>query len=152
MFKRIAFTKNSHELFKLNFFYELAPFPVTLFNESTLRKTKKSLMYEVFTTLCDTSILEDTVYVTDGRLLLHRVVWQKRKISSKILNRYIEYIRKNFKESVIVAFDGYPGNLSEKKIRKRLNVLDEWLLIEENLCLTKRCQQCVTKLCFFQRK
>ena len=77
LFRRISFTKKSHELFKHNFDYELAPYPVFIFDESGMRKTKKSMMYELFSPLSDTRIDEETLYVIDGGFLLHRVVWQK---------------------------------------------------------------------------
>ena len=74
LFRKISFTKNLYELFKLNFVHELALYPVSLFDESRLRKTKKSMMYEVFASLSDTRIVEDTVYVIEGGFLFHRVV------------------------------------------------------------------------------
>ena len=117
LFRRISFTKNSHELFKLNFYYELAPYPMSLFAESGMRKTKKSTMYEVFSPFSDTDIVGDTVYVIDGGFLLHRVVWQKGEIFSGILNRYTEYVKNHYKNSAIVVFDGYPENLAEKSTK-----------------------------------
>ena len=78
LFRRISFTKNSHELFKLNFEYELAPYPLSLFDEIGMRQTKKSMKYKRFAPLSYTGIVGDTVFVIDGGILMHRVVWQKR--------------------------------------------------------------------------
>ena len=93
--KRISFTNKLQELFKLNFEYEQVSYPKSLFDELGMRKTKKSILYEVFSPLCDSGIVGDTVYAVDGGFLIHQVVWQQREIFSAILDRYVEYVQKH---------------------------------------------------------
>lgn len=113
LFRRISYVKKSQEQFKQNFHHELAPHPMSLFDEYGMRKTKKSSLYEAFSPLCDT-VTGDTVYVVDGGFLLHRVVWHQREIFSTILDRYVEYVRKHYKDTAIIVFDGYPENVENK--------------------------------------
>ncbi len=113
----VSFTKNSHELFKLNFEYELAPYPLSIFDEIGMRKTKKSVMYELFAPLSDTGIVGDTVFVIDGGFLMHRVVWLKGEMISAILKRYTEYVKNHYKRNAIVIFDGYTENLADKSTK-----------------------------------
>lgn len=114
LFRRISLTKKSQEQFKQYSQYELAPHSMSLFDESGMRKTKKSILYELFSPLSDSGIHRSTVYVIDEGFLMHRAVWHQGKIFSATLNRYAEYVKKHFKENVVVVFDGYPENLAEK--------------------------------------
>ena len=86
-----------------------------LYDELGMRITKKFTLYEVFSPLCDSGIAGDTIYVVDGGFLIHRVVWQQQEIFSAILDRYVENIKKHYKESAINVFDGRPENLAKKK-------------------------------------
>ncbi|KAJ8885064.1 hypothetical protein PR048_011260 [Dryococelus australis] len=55
--------------------YELSPYPMTLFDEGCMRKTKKSILFDAFR-LCSSSVDLKTSYtVVDGSFLLHRVKW-----------------------------------------------------------------------------
>lgn len=115
LFNRISFTKNSHGLFKVNCEYELAPYPMSLFDELGMHKTKKFMMYEVFTPLSDPGIVGNAVCVIYGGFLIHLVLWEKGEICLLILNKYTEHIKNPYKRNTIVVFDGYPGNLTEKR-------------------------------------
>lgn len=98
LFKRISFTKRSQEQFKDNFEYELAPYPLSLYDAVGMRKTMKSFLYDAFVPICDSETIENTVYVVDGGFLIHRVVWQQREILATILDRYAEYVMKCYKK------------------------------------------------------
>ena len=66
------------------------------------------MKYKRFAPLSYTGIVGDTVFVIDGGILMHRVVWQKR---------YIEYVKNHYKRNVIYIFDGYPENLADKSTK-----------------------------------
>ena len=142
LFKRISFTKKSQELFKVNFEYELAPYPLSLFDEVGMRKTKKSDLYNAFLPLCDSETVGgDTVYVVDGGFLIHRVVWQQREIFAAILDRYTEYVKKHYKENAIIVFDGYPENVAEKSTKcaeraRRLSFSTADIMFDESMPAT----------------
>lgn len=70
LFQRIAFTKESQDQFQDFFAYELAPYPVSLFDESGMRKSKKSAFYDLFIPTDDNVTSGDVRYVIDGGHLL----------------------------------------------------------------------------------
>ena len=63
LFRRISYAQKSQEQFKQNFQHgPVAHHPSSLFDESGMRKTKKSSLYEAFSPLCDI-VIGYTVYV-----------------------------------------------------------------------------------------
>lgn len=59
--------------------FELAPFPLSIFNEAGIRKTQKSILYDNFSPLQESIrlSLENVVHVIDGGFLWHRVLWRQ---------------------------------------------------------------------------
>lgn len=55
------------------FEYELAPYQLSLFDETGMRKTQKSVSYYLFTTITENVIMHGAAYVIDGGFLLHCV-------------------------------------------------------------------------------
>ena len=77
LFKRISILKKSDD--QLKYYvqqFELAPYPLALFNENGMRKTPKSKLYKIFpissTSLCTTNF----VHVIDGGFLLRKIHWE----------------------------------------------------------------------------
>lgn len=78
IFQRISLNFKNQEDMKKYLQYELALFPLSLFDENGMRKTAKSSIYDNFECLSQPSMLnENDIYVIDGGSLLHRVVWQR---------------------------------------------------------------------------
>lgn len=50
---QISLLKKSDEEFQKYFEFELAPFPLSLFDEAGLRKTRKSAFYDIFSPVTD---------------------------------------------------------------------------------------------------
>ncbi|GBL77670.1 hypothetical protein AVEN_152897-1 [Araneus ventricosus] len=73
IFRRIFLLKN---LMQSYFEFELPPFPLSLFDEGGLRKTRKSVFYDLFSTETDVHF---TFNVINGGFLLHRVLWQAKE-------------------------------------------------------------------------
>lgn len=75
LFRRIPVLKKTNEELRDYLQYELAPYPLALFDEVGMQKTKKSLFIECLrkTTLPDNTT--NTIYVIDGRFILLRVIW-----------------------------------------------------------------------------
>ncbi|GBL80608.1 hypothetical protein AVEN_225288-1 [Araneus ventricosus] len=76
---------------------ELSPFPLSLFDEEGLRKTRKSVFYDLFSASSDVHFTS-ACYVVDGGFLLHRVLWQAKESFSFILKKYVDYAKKHFNE------------------------------------------------------
>ena len=105
-----------------------------------MRKTKKSSLYESFSPLCDIE-LGDTVYVVDGGFLIHRVVWHQHECFTAIIDRYAEYVKKHYKETAIIVFDGYPEKLEEKGTKgaeraRRMGCATREIIFDENMTPT----------------
>ena len=85
-------------------------------------------------------------YVIDEGFLLHRVVWQKGELFKGILKRYTEYVKKHYKESSFVVFDGYPENMAEKstksaeRTRRAITSSREILFDEEMPAMLSQCK------------
>lgn len=150
LFQRISFTKRTQEELKSFFQYELAPYPLSMFDKSGMRKGKKSSLYDMFTPIQNSSSLltENTIYVIDGGHLLHKVVWQKGELIGDICKRYVEYVTKHYGSDSIVVFDGYPDDAtnstkSAERNRRQRYVSSE-ILFEPTMPVT------VTKDIFLQ--
>ncbi|CAG9764574.1 unnamed protein product [Ceutorhynchus assimilis] len=118
IFRRISFHKKTEYELKNYFTYELAPYPPSLFDEQgMMRKSRKSVFYDLFNPVETPSNLGSALYVIDGGFLLHRVPWELRERFSSILNKYVEYVKKYFGSRSIIVFDGYPDDPGEKSTK-----------------------------------
>lgn len=121
LFQRISIVKSSDNELQEFSQYELAPFSLSLFDESSMRKNVKSQLYSIFTSSSIAlNITPNVKYVIDGGMLLYRVPWKINEKFSIICNNYILYIRRNYGSNVIVVFDGYSSNniKSAERIRR----------------------------------
>lgn len=145
IFQRISYMKKSDEEFKEYFEFELAPYPLSLFDEKGMRKTKKSVFYDLFNPVTDYNF-ENAVYVIDGGFLLHRVVWQIRETFSSILNKYVNYVKQYYKNGVTIVFDGYPDDAtistkSAERYRRAIRHGAANVLFDETMCVTMSQEQ-----------
>lgn len=100
--------------------YELAPFPLALFNESGMRKTTKSVLYSIFDSTVKAVELSEMDKVVDGGFLLHRVIWQKNASVATICDGYITYINRHYPGlSRTVVFDGYLNSANSTKSQEQ---------------------------------
>ncbi|GFQ81080.1 uncharacterized protein TNCT_76771 [Trichonephila clavata] len=76
LFQRIFVLKKTDEELQNYMNYELAPYPLCLFEDGELGKTKKSTFYELFAEISiNLKSVENVHYVIDGGMLLHRCRW-----------------------------------------------------------------------------
>lgn len=118
IFRRIPFHMKSQLQLESYFGFELAPYPLPLFDDDgMMRKSRKSELYKLFTPIkVDISVNAD--YVVDGGFLLHRVVWNSGEQFSNIINKYVNYVKSNYRsDSITIVFDGYPEDVAEKSIK-----------------------------------
>ncbi|XP_061723992.1 uncharacterized protein LOC133530150 [Cydia pomonella] len=143
IFKRISFLKKSQDELKTYLQYELSPYPLSLFDKNGMRKTNKSIFYEMFSPvtpnstdqdqLCDDVNLKDEAHVIDGGLLLHRVVWQKNTTYSAICKKYVDYVKKFTNPTVV--FDGYENEncvKNQERKRRAKGRMNTCVVIQEN--------------------
>ena len=121
LFQRMVVAKQSEEELEDFLTYELAPYPLALFDEGGMRKGTKSALYKAFKPLPDTTLLDSsTVYVIDGGFLLHRVVWSSGHTFEQICDSYIHYVRSKYNQSATIVFDGYSDGQKSTKSMERL--------------------------------
>jgi hypothetical protein len=83
-----------------------------------MRKTPKSVFYDLFSPITDNVNLNGAAYVVDGGFLLHHVVWKNGETYQAIINKYVEYVKKYYnQDATTVVFDGYPEDLSMKSTK-----------------------------------
>lgn len=75
LFQRLCLSKPSDADLKVFLKYELAPFPMSLFNKEGMRKGTKSTLYKAFSPLELNKRNERYSTVIDGGFRLHKVVW-----------------------------------------------------------------------------
>ena len=134
IFQRICIIKKSDEELKEYLKYELAPFPLALFDESGMPKTQKSALYNTFDE-CEMSLKDNYFYyVVDGGMLLHQVKWHFKEKFITLCDQYIRYIIRNYRENVAIVFDGY-DDITIKKVernrRARKNASVDVIFTEE---------------------
>lgn len=120
LFHRMCILKKTDEELKDFLKHELSPFPLALFAEDGIRKGTKSTFYRAFhsVTLDEEQQGKDTHVVVDGGHLLHKVVWPRNVSFGEIGARYVQYLKSHYGSNIIVVFDGYPSDASEKKHQK----------------------------------
>jgi len=132
--------KTSNEELKSYFEYELSPYPLSLFNETGTRKTKKSILYDfIQSSKLVNFTLGDALYVIDGGFLLHRVMWQLNLTFSQIFQLYLTYITNNFGTNAVIVFDGYDkSSTSTKNMERsrRVKITSADILFDEDMVLT----------------
>lgn len=139
LFQRISLAKKSDQHLQQYLQYELAPFPLSLFNESGMRKTKKSSLYEAFSPVTD---VINFVHVIDGGYLLHRIAWRQQETFAQILDKYVDYIKKYYKSNSFVIFDGYPDEArvhstkSAERLRRSNTHVSAIVLFNESMIAT----------------
>jgi len=118
LYQRICATMKTQEDMNRYMQFELAPYPLSLFDDAGMRKTNKSSLYSNFEQV--TLPMDNNMkYVIDGGYLLHRVVWNTNDSVNNILEKYVNFVRHHYPNSTIV-FDGYPedGTFSTKSAER----------------------------------
>lgn len=120
IFQRLCFLRKSNDELRQYFNYELAPYPLSLFDNAGMRKTTKSTLYDIFEQ-CETDVNDVTkfFYIIDGGMLLHRLKWEKNQKFIDIFQQYIRYLRNNYGTNVKIVFDGYNNDGTKASERNR---------------------------------
>lgn len=118
IFQRIFLAKQTDDELRDNFRHELAPYPLSLFDETGMRKNVKSDLYAFFEPDAEPTSTVNTIYVVDGGWLLHKVVWGINLTFHVIAKKYLDYIISNFGRNCVIIFDGYSYDLSTKNTER----------------------------------
>ncbi|PZC75227.1 hypothetical protein B5X24_HaOG206534 [Helicoverpa armigera] len=122
LFQRMSITKDFEDEIENFFEYELAPYPLSLFDAAGMRKTTKSAIYDCFQPVNTEVNFTNATYIIDGGYLLHHVVWDRDETFSVIFDKYVQYLRRHYGHTVTVVFDGYSDstkNIKASEQRRR---------------------------------
>lgn len=141
LFQRMLAMKKNEDKLEEYFHYELAPYPMSMFHEGLMRKTKKSAVFELLETVSKELVkTSESAYVIDGGMLLHRVCWSQNESMQTIMDKYIKYLKNNFGNNITVVFDGYSFNAtstkSAERMRRSTNSTSTDILFTENMIIT----------------
>lgn len=117
LYQRISFMKQSAEDLKKYLSYELSPFPLSLFDEIGMRKSKKSALYDLFQPVSHIESSGKVLFVIDGGFLVHKVVWNKDEMFLFICEKYVKYLQNHFKGDITIVFDGYSDDVSQRSTK-----------------------------------
>lgn len=109
----------SNEQFEDLFSYELATYPVALFDAKGLRKNTKSDLYDFFEEYQIDLNKTDYQYVIDGGMLLQKVPWKTGILFAAVASNYIAYLKSNYGDNLTVVFDGYDDLTTKTSERDR---------------------------------
>ncbi|KAI4478910.1 hypothetical protein M0802_014479 [Mischocyttarus mexicanus] len=109
--QRISVAIESKTDLKNYFTYELAPYPLSIFNSNVMRKTQKSEFYDCFKPINKLD-LSECRYVVDGGFLLHKIIWPQGQTFDTILNYYVDFVKQHYSPDSIIVFNGYSEYLS----------------------------------------
>lgn len=104
--------------------YELAPYPLALFDDVGMRKSTKSTLYSSFQALDITLSKDNCSYYIDGGMLLYKMKWPTDCKYIKVFEDYIFYLRKHFGNNISVVFDCYneDTNKAAERYRRSMKV------------------------------
>ena len=120
LFNRIVCVIKSDEDFASCLEYELAPRPLSLFDEISMRKTEKAVMYRVLESYAasEQTYPKDNMFIVDGGYLLRRVVWPQNGSYGDLYSTYVSYVQRHFGTTSYVIFDGYGDAQSTKTVEQ----------------------------------
>uniref|UniRef100_A0A1Y1KW86 Uncharacterized protein n=1 Tax=Photinus pyralis TaxID=7054 RepID=A0A1Y1KW86_PHOPY len=95
LFKRISILKKSDAQLKKYLEYELAPYPLALFDEKGMRKCVKSTLYKIFPE-SDLTQYDKTksTYVIDAGFLLRKILWERGETYKVTCQKYVSYVER----------------------------------------------------------
>ncbi|GBM52910.1 hypothetical protein AVEN_197216-1 [Araneus ventricosus] len=117
----MSITKSFEDELETFFKYELAPYPLSLFDAIGMRKTQKSAIYDCFQCVNVEIHNTNTTYINKKarRYLLHRVVWVREEIFDSIFEKYVHCVHRHFGHNVIIVFDGYSDYTKNIKVAEQ---------------------------------
>ncbi|XP_028418322.1 uncharacterized protein LOC114543611 [Dendronephthya gigantea] len=150
LFNRIVCVIKTDEDFASCLEYELAPRPLSLFDEISMRKTQKSVMYDVIESVADSqqTYPAGSTVVLDGGYLLRRVIWPQHGSYSDIYSSYVTYVQKHYEtQRVVIVFDGYsdaPSTKCAEQNRRAMKAQSTEILFTDDMPITIRQERFLT--------
>jgi len=142
LFNRIVCVIKADQDFASCLEYELAPRPLSLFDDISMRKTQKSVMYDDIESVAGSqqTYPEESTVVIDGGFLLRRVIWPQHGSYSDIYSAYVTYVQKHYgTNNVVIVFDSYSDAPSTKGVeqnRRAMKLQSTEILFTDDMPIT----------------
>ena len=91
--------KKSDEELTFYLKFELAPYPLSLFDDVGMRKTAKASLYPLFQSIDIVFDKNNAHYIVDGGMLLYRVKWPSGCTFQRVFSRIHFISKKKFCQS-----------------------------------------------------
>lgn len=89
-------------------------------DKGIMRKSEKSEFYGILkSTPFRRFDFTNCIFVVDGSVLLHQVVWKDKKTFSDIITDYKSFIFNHYNNATSIIFDGYEENFRSVKSYER---------------------------------
>lgn len=122
--------------------FELAPYPLSIFDETGMRKTSKSsfICPQNFECIDDFAIEEPAINVVDGGFFIHQKSWSTKASLDDILNAYVKYAVANYKPNSVIVFDGYSvqGTKNFERTRRKNSTVGREINLRKNVIVPLR--------------
>lgn len=142
LFQRISLNVEQKSHMKEYLQYELAPFPLSIFDEGGMRKCQKNSLFDHFKCLKEVPSLQNSIFVIDGNFLLQKVQWHQNDDVRTILSQYVNFVKTNFQATTYVVFDGIANegtsffNKSNTKLCKKNKNLGREIIFDIHTKIT----------------
>lgn len=106
-----------HKLIE-SFNFELASYPLSIFNENGMRKSETVSMFKYFDKIQDPCNIEfnkeNSIFIISGDCLLNKVLWNSNQTFGQVIDEYVQYVLYYYGQyNVVIAFDGRKDQLSK---------------------------------------
>lgn len=109
LFQRISLNVEKKEDMKYYLRYELAPYPLSIFDDAGMRKAQKNNFSDNFDRTEEIPSAGNAFNVIDDNFLLYRIQWHQNESTRKILDLYVNYVKGNFSLDSYIVFDALPN-------------------------------------------
>ncbi len=125
LFQRICILPHCDTSLENYFQFELSPYPLSLFDETDMWKTRKSEPYPIWLE-CNVHLSSNDKFVIDGDFLLHHVMWTRGKTFNETATTYVFYIQRHFGSNCHTVLLLWRGTLEKHGALKSIYKMCAW--------------------------
>lgn len=128
LFHRMLTVMPTLDQLKDSFNFELASYPLSMFDENGMRKYEPNSVFGYFDKIQDSNVYkftqENSTFFISGEFLLNKVVWSTTQTFEEITNEYVNYIMYYYgRSNVTIVFDGPNVKFWQSKVTTSKEVL-----------------------------
>lgn len=130
LFHRMLTVMPTLDRLRDSFNFELASYPLSMFDENGIRKSESISMFRYFDKIQDSNnnvfTHDNSLFFISGECLLQKVLWNTTQTFGEIIDEYVHYILHYYgRNNVNIIFDGTSDRLWQAKTTTSTKVLFE---------------------------